>query len=37
MSEFISKMKAMNVQMDDDELRILFKTLDKTGMNQITY
>jgi hypothetical protein len=30
-------MKAMKVQLDDDELKYLFKVLDKTGRGEITY
>jgi len=33
----MSKMKAMNVELDDDELRLLFKTLDKSGSGSISY
>jgi len=37
LSEFLSKMRAMQMQLDDDEIKVLFKALDKTGMGTITY
>lgn len=37
MGEFISKMKALQVNLDDTELKTLFAVLDKTGKGEITY
>lgn len=36
-SEFIVKMRSLHVPLDDDELRVMFKALDKSGTGSITY